>query len=708
MTPLDPFSYEILRHRLGAITVEGAIALQRVSGSPLATEAFDLNTALLSATGEVVFSGPYLLTGPIGQGLIVRWILEHRDLGPVESGDVFLCNDPYAGAAHQNCVTVVAPIHDLGELFAWAGATLHVVDVGGPTAGQVGIGARSILDEAPPTEPTRIVRRGRLDEAAEATYLARSRTPELNALDLRAKLAAVNAMAERVGDLVREHGRATIEAVLAETIDRGVAQLRARLTELPDATIARSAYIDVAGDEPIEPLSVDLRLDKRGDRLVLDFGASSPQAPAIVNCTRSGLLSGVVIGVLTTLVWDGPWCPAAVDRTIEVVSRPGTVVDARWPAGCSMATMAAGFASTTITALALGELLARSVTLQDRAMAAWAGAVGSVDVFGVDASGRRFGTVLLDTMASGAGATGHADGVDCGGFLRSMACVIADVEEIEARFPLLYLFRRQEPDSGGPGRRRGGVGIGFAVVAHGVERIDTVSPHFNGTVAPESLGLAGGSPGATNAAWLVAGSTAHRAMAGGRLPGAPEALGGEARPLPGVAAFVLQADDVLVVRATGGGGFGDPIERDPAAVARDVQAGLVGPASAQADYGVAIADGSPDPDGTARLRDAVRADRRRSAGLAPLVDEIDVPSERGPLADGWLAASTDRGLIVTCGRCGHAERLPDPVEPLAAWPTLVRAVEPTSTPGFELVWRICPACARSLEVGRRPALQKEG
>ncbi|HET9457847.1 MAG TPA: hydantoinase B/oxoprolinase family protein, partial [Candidatus Limnocylindrales bacterium] len=385
MTSLDPFSFEILRHRLWTINVEGALALQRVSGSPLATEAFDMNTSIMTAAGEVVFVGPYLLTGPMGQGLIVRRILAGSGDGTgLSPGDVFLCNDPYSGSAHQNCVTLVAPIHADDALVAWAGATLHVVDVGGPTAGQVGIGARSILDEAPVTPPVRIVRAGRIDPRVEADYLGRSRTPELNALDLRAKLAAVNTIADRVRALIHSHGRATVEAMLAETVDRATAHFRSRLAEVPDGVVRKTSFVDHGADDDVDHLAVDLRLEKRGDRLVLDFRGSSPQAPAIVNCTRSGLLSGVLIGILTTLVWDAPWCPAAIERSVEVLSSEGSVVDARWPAGCSMATMAAGFASTTATAVAVGELLSRSVRLRDRAMAAWAGAVGSVDVFGAD------------------------------------------------------------------------------------------------------------------------------------------------------------------------------------------------------------------------------------------------------------------------------------------------------------------------------------
>ena len=129
---LDPFTYEILRHRLWTINVEGALALQQVSGSPLATEAFDMNTSIMTPQGEVVFVGPYLLTGPMGQGMITRYILaEYLDNPGIGPGDMFICNDPYVGAAHQNCVTLVGPIHFDDQVIAWCGATLHLVDVGG-------------------------------------------------------------------------------------------------------------------------------------------------------------------------------------------------------------------------------------------------------------------------------------------------------------------------------------------------------------------------------------------------------------------------------------------------------------------------------------------------------------------------------------------------------------------------------------------------
>jgi N-methylhydantoinase B len=664
-----------------------------------------MNTSIMSAAGEVAFVGPYLLTGPMGQGMICRSIIADYGENPgIEPGDMFICNDPYVGSAHQNCVTLIAPIHDAGRLVAWSGATLHVIDVGGPSPGQVGLRAASIFDEAPVMPPLRIVHRGRISRDIEVNYLRRSRTPELNALDLRAKIAALNAIGQGVADVIQAHGLATFITVVDETIDRGTKHFRRRLAELPDGVVRHTAYVDRenASGETIYH-AIDLVLEKLGDRLVLDFRGSSPQAPAVVNCTRSGLMSGVLVGLLTSLVWDAPWCPAAIERSIEVLSESGSVVDAAWPAGCSMATMAAGFAATTATAVAVGELLARNAGLSERAMAAWAGAVGSVDVFGTDAAGNPFGTVLLDTMASGTGASAESDGIDTGGFLRSMACVIANVEHTESLFPLLYLYRRQEPDTGGPGRRRGGVGASYAVMPRGVDRVGTVSPHFSGSIEPESAGLVGGFPGATNSARFASDSGIRQLFAAGRSIDGPTDIPKPGRVLAGVAKVSLGPDDVLEVITTGGGGFGDPIEREPERVAVDVRAMLVSAAEAARVYGVVLtARGGVDEERTGARRTAIRA-ARIGEGTPELV------ISGASVLDGWVEAVLDETPAAQCPRCGLKVPAADPSDPVASWPSRVLQLAEAGPhvgndrlhSGWELHRFYCPACGRSLHVERR-------
>ena len=161
---MDPVRFEVLRHRLWSISAEAASTIKNISGSPIATEAHDFNTCIMSPSGDSVVMGPYVASLAIGQGLTVKHILARYAANPgFFPGDMFLCNDPYSGALHQNDVTLVAPVFHAEKLVAWTGATIHQVDVGGTSKGsQAATGAKSIFEEAPVIPPIKIIERGQL------------------------------------------------------------------------------------------------------------------------------------------------------------------------------------------------------------------------------------------------------------------------------------------------------------------------------------------------------------------------------------------------------------------------------------------------------------------------------------------------------------------------------------------------------------------
>jgi len=248
--------------------------------------------------------------------------------------------------------------------------------------------------------------------------------------------------------------------------------------------------------------------------------------------------------------------------------------------------------------------------------------------------------------------------------------------------------------------------VSYAILPHGVDRIAMVSPHFSGGIEPESAGLAGGYPGATNAARLTVDSGVRARMAAGRAIGGSDDVASPGPVLPEVARFSLAANDVLEIVTTGGGGFGDPIEREPDHVWADVGAGLVTPAEAERAYGVVIAgDGSVDREATATRRAAIRAERSGARTVTPGLPIAD-------RHDGWRllrpqdASSTS--LAVRCGRCGTDVAIEDPSDPIGALParTLpLRAAGPhvgdgRDDYGFALRERRCPACARTIELER--------
>jgi N-methylhydantoinase B len=607
---LDPIRFEVLRHRLWSISAEAASIIKNISGSPIATEAHDFNTCIMSPKGEPVVMGPYVASLAIGQGLTVQRILEKYAENPgLFPGDMFLCNDPYSGALHQNDVTLVAPVFHLERLVGWTGATIHQVDVGGSSKGsQAAIGAKSIFEEAPVIPPVKIVERGNLRRDLEEEYLIRSRTRDLNALDLRAKISANLGMAERLRALCERYGTEMLGEVLTRIIDVTEAKLRARLRELPNGEWGHTSYIDYDG----AVYAIQIKMTKRGDRLIIDFAESSPQAPAVINCTYSGLLAGVQAAVLAYLCYDIPHCPAGVLRPLEIVSKRGTVVDAAWPAGAAKATTAGSFVTTTAVSACLAKMLDASEIYCSRLMACWNGASGQQELFGLDQRGQPFGSTILDGMAGGSGARYDRDGIDTGGFIRSLGCAIANVETYEFRYPVLYLYRRQEIDTGGPGKFRGGVAIGLAMTPHDVEEIPTCVIHGCGIEQPASAGIGGGYPGSTTQFNIRRNTSVAEQLSRGQIPANFDELDGglEAKSS---AETLLRRGDVFERVACGGGGFGDPLERDPELVLRDVRQGLVSPRCATEIYGVVLKAPSGAVDGarTNEMRAAIRADRAR-------------------------------------------------------------------------------------------------
>jgi N-methylhydantoinase B len=609
---LDPVEFEILRHRLWAINDEAAATVRLVSGSPVATEANDMNTALMDPEGNVFVVGCYSLAKASTMAAVVRDIVANYSDDPgIREGDAFICNDPYVGAQHQNDTALVMPVFVDGELVAWTGAELHLVDVGGPVAGQVQLGARDIFGEAPLVPPLRILENDRLRPDIEREYLRRSRLPELMGLDLRAKLAATTVARRRLQEAAAEYGTGVLRDAMADMLDYAEARFRARLLELPEGTWRHRAYIEF--EDRIYTIAV--AMEKRGAELIFDFRGTSEQAPAGINATREALAAIARGNICTLLCWDIPWCPAAVGRAVDVITEPGTLVDATWPAGVSKSTTTTLWVlGKSMTAL-VGKLLVSSDRHSERAMACWQGGLLVEEVFGRDETGRTFGGTLLESLAGGSGARTYADGIDTGGYIGSMRISIANVESLELQYPILYLYRREQPDSGGAGTFRGGNGLAYAYVPHRAE-LETKIVHGIGVEQPMSSGISGGHPSTTNVAVIKRGTNVHELLRDGLIPQALDELDGEIEVLAAIAATSQAADDVYSCISTGGGGYGDPLERDPALVLRDVAGGTVTRGWAKERYGVVIedADGAPAvvATATARLRDELR--RARAQG----------------------------------------------------------------------------------------------
>ena len=610
---VDPVLFEILSSRLSAINDESAMTMRLVSGSPVANEAYDMNVGLMDADGECFAIGMYITIHSLALSATVKDIkrrfADNLGIGP---GDVFMSNDPYVGACHQMDVAVVAPIFWEDELVGWTGSTVHQIDLGGPVEGQVQIGATSIWGEQPLFPPIKIVEAGRTRSDVEQGYLRRTRLPHLVGLDLRAMIAGCNVGAARVQDLIGRYGLDTVRAVIAGVSSATEARFRARLAELPDGTWSHRGYIEY---DDVYPVVVEMT--KRGDSLVFDFTKSADQAGAVINCTRPACVGATVAAVLPYLCFDMAWSPAGLQRAIEVRTREGSVVHAAWPAGVSKATTTGSFMATIASGVCLSKMLAATEDHLDHFMSTWMGGLYVEDMFGIDQRGNFFGAAILDAMAGGSGARARSDGLDAGGFLDSPSAIIANIEDIEYSYPLLYLSRRIQADTGGAGRYRGGNTLAMTYVIHDVDELPTKIMHAIGTCQPGSIGVAGAYPSNTNQFVIKRGTNVRALLDGGSMPTHIDEVDGELEIFAdSIARTSQRPDDVYRYVAMGGGGYLDPLDRDPRRVQADVIDGVVTIAHAAEAYGVVVAsDGTVDSEATEARRAKIRDQRRRSAAV---------------------------------------------------------------------------------------------
>lgn len=614
---LDALTYEVVRHRLESITNEMGEAIVRMSGSIIVTDCNDFNFAILDEVGDTVQMGLYNTELAACSDMAVKWTLENRAANPgIRPGDMFLCNDPWVGGGlHQNDVSLMAPLFVGDELFAWTVAIAHQVDVGGVSPGSWSVNSRDVFWESLPTPPVKIVEGGQLRADIEDVWLRRCRIPALVALDLRAKLGANHMAQQRLTDLVEKYSADTVKAVMRRMLDDAERRLRAKLVEIPDGEWDAVAYQDSArqGDEGLYRIMLTLR--KQGDRMTFDFTGTDPQADGLINCTFAGARGGIMPVLLTTLCGDIPWSPGGIYRCFDIVSEPGTINDCTFPAGVSKGSVASAWATINAVTECLSGMLDTHEEYRRDSISVCQGSWDLALLAGLDQRGGPFVNLVGDPMAGGLGARTDADGVDTGGALMIPMGRVPDVEMSEFSYPMLYLWRREEADSGGPGRFRGGVGGSSAFVIH-----DSAAPAVHlvvsggGKAMPQSSGTSGGYPANTQYDVAVRGSNVRELLRGGRIVTSLEELTGTPEPMPPHLETALGGDDVYYLAWQGGGGYGDPVHREPERVAADLIAGKITEVAAHTVYGVAVdAHGGVDPDGTARLRADILRDRAAQA-----------------------------------------------------------------------------------------------
>lgn len=603
---MDPITFSIIRHRLFRVVEEAVITLKHVSGTAITNEGHDLMVSLYRADGSLLMGGVGFLHHLTSAAEACKSIIR-RFAGQINEGDLFLLNDPFTAALHTSDIYLVSPIHHQGKLIAWSACFVHVYDIGAMNPGGFAPDAQDIFTEGFSSPGIKLIDRGQLRQDVWDTLLNMVRGPEMVALDLRSMIACNNVAKDRMLALIGKYGEATVDEACLTLIEQSEIRLRQRLRDLPDGQWQSRQYLEVKG----ETYKVILTMTKKHDALVFDFSGSSPQSRYAVNCTRWASLGGLFAPLFPLLCYDITWNEGVI-RPITMIAPPGSIVNCTRPAPVSVATVGAIQSVNNAACSTIGKMLAASDRYAAEATAVWHANHFAIFMFGTNQRGGQSIGILTETFAGAGGARTFADGVDIGGEIPNPISRMANVETIEAAFPIRYLFRRRLKDSGGPGTFRGGTGGEMAIVPHDAP---DGGIHYvlsgKGSRFPQSEGLAGGYPGGINDyVWVHAPADTGQA---GRFAGSLEALPGDQQPISwGV--FPLMHQDALYVRWNGGGGIGDPLRREPDKVMQDLRDGVISPRAAAQVYGVVIERGAVDAGATALQRDAMR--RARMTGEA--------------------------------------------------------------------------------------------
>ena len=602
---MDPITFSIIRHRLYRVIDEAVITLKHVSGSAITNEGHDLMVSLYRADGSLLMGGVGFLHHLTSAAEACKAIIRRFE-GRINAGDVFLTNCPYTAALHTSDVYLVSPIHYDGELVAWSACFVHVYDIGAMVPGGFSPDSRDIFTEGFSSPGLKLVDRGEMNTDIMDTILNMVRAPEMVALDLSSMIAANNVARERMVALVDKYGSKPVDQACQMLVDQSEQSFRERLLELPDGRWESRQYFDIEE----ETYRVLLAMTKKGDTLNFDFTGSSPQSKYGINCAYWAAWGGFFAPLFPLLCYDITWNDGVL-RPISMIAPEGTIVNCTRPAPISLATVGAIQSVNNAACICISKMLSASEKYAKEATAVWHGSHFAIFMFGQNQKGQEAIGIMTETFGGAGGGRSFADGGDVGGEIPNPIGRMANAETTESHFPVRYLFRRATSDSGGPGKYRGGTALEYAIQQH-----DSPDGGINyvvsgkGTKFSMSDGLGGGYPGAPcNFRWVHNNEAAEAGKNVNPFAMSPEQMTGEQESISwGV--FPLMDQDVLYVRSDGGGGYGDPLMREPEKIARDVREGNVSEGVGRDVYGVVLdADGDVDAAASAAARDAIRAVR---------------------------------------------------------------------------------------------------
>ncbi|EDP65336.1 5-oxoprolinase (ATP-hydrolyzing) [alpha proteobacterium BAL199] len=558
---IDPVTLAVMKGRLEQIADEMDATLFRSAFNPIIAEAHDASHGLYDPqTGDTLVQGKSGLPIFVGSNAFaVRAVIDKAARsGGMAEGDLYIFNDPYDGGTHLSDFRLVRPYYRDGELVCYLASVGHWHDVGGNVPGNYNPAATECFQEGMLIPPVKLYDRGIFRQDIVDILQSNSRQPGSLYGDLNGQLSALELGGRRLDALIDEYGVAIIREALVELRRRAEQLMRANIAELPDGTYSAEDWLDNDGIVD-EPLRIALDLTIAGDRMTLDFSRSAKACQGPVNIARSTAVACCYVA-LKHVFTDVPANAGVLDPITFVIPEDSLLsVVAPKPVG--------GY---TETILRIIDVVFSAIAQADpaRSNGHAYGTINALSLAGHRADGRRW--VMFSFFGGGHGGHPQGDGLNHGNAPISTA-TIPPLEILEAAYPIRFTQWALRPDSGGPGRSRGGLGAIYEI-----ELLEKSGEAFlfgdRGRHPPK--GIAGGADAAMNAFFFDTDT-------------------GEASP-PMASKMVgikLRQGQHVRIESPGGGGYGAPLERDPEQVARDVRLGYVSRGRAEVDYGVSI-----DPD----------------------------------------------------------------------------------------------------------------
>ncbi len=578
---IDPITLEVINESFVAVVREMRANMVRTAYSSIIYEGHDFSCVLVDGEGQLVAMAEdnpvHIFPVPMEVGQMLE-----RFGGDIHPGDVFIHNDPYTGGTHLNDVAIISPLFHGANMAVYPVVRAHWGDVGGTTPGSISGKNTEILHDGVRIPILRIIERGRLNKGLLDLLLHNMRVPEERRGDFFAMLATCHTAHKRLEELAVKYGWVVILAAKNRLLDRAEASMRRRIAALPDGESIYEHFMDHDGHS-LNPIRIRVRVEKTGDELLVDFHGTDPQTKGAYN-VGPAMAPSAAFSVIKAFLDPKGAINHGAFRPLTIEVEPGSLLSARYPASCAgsmevshavvsaLIGAAARFASDVVT----GDLKGTS---------------NHVYIGGRDArSGAPF--LFYEFPAGGTGGFAESDGNSATrNFTEGDFASIQSVEVIEQGQPLKIRGLSLRADSGGAGFRRGGLGLRREVEVLAESALLSISSDKN--VIPP-FGVLGGGPGKPNRFGVARGGETL----------APSGTPGKA------AGFPLERGDVFVMETSGGGGFGDPFQREAESVLADVRAGYVTEDGAREDYAVIVRDGAVDEEETRARRQAARAARR--------------------------------------------------------------------------------------------------